>query len=177
MTRQLLQQALDAMQEIYFYILSSNNNLPYKKLQEGIDALTVALAQPDPKPIAWMNPDEGFSRNAFIWHEDDRHPKYSDPVYLAAPPAPDSFEKKLLSNQIANLTKELADMTAQRDRLIRGHAQVCEKADADRLDAQRYRKMKHAMFDAANEWPAALIHAITADEIDAAIDAITEGQP
>jgi hypothetical protein len=51
MTRALLQQALDAMQEIYFYILSSNNNLPYKKLQEGIEAITAALAQPEPIPV------------------------------------------------------------------------------------------------------------------------------
>jgi hypothetical protein len=69
MTRALLQQALDAMQEIYFYILSSNNNLPYKKLQEGIEAITAALAQPKPVLDAHLwglleAVTEGMNRNA-----------------------------------------------------------------------------------------------------------------
>jgi len=71
MTRQLLQQALEAMQEIYFYILSSNNNLPYKKLQEGIEAITAALAQPEPLNV-WREAVDAQCSVAYIWlYEDD----------------------------------------------------------------------------------------------------------
>ena len=36
----------------------------------------------DAQPVAWMNPKEGFVKDAFIWtHDPDREPQFSVPVY------------------------------------------------------------------------------------------------
>jgi hypothetical protein len=101
---------------------------------------------------------------------------------IAAPPAPDIYrnpaddaerERSFEAMEIgivAELRKELADMTAQRDRLMWGHAQVCEKADTDRLDAQRYRWLRDttkAIRDDSGENRIA----VTPNEFTAAIDA------
>jgi len=84
-----------------------------------------------------------------------------------------SFEA-MESGIVAELRKELADMTTQRDRLMCGHAQVCEKADTDRLDAQRYRQNRSTSCAAAH---------VSIKEYDANVDAAiyaaitTGGQP
>jgi hypothetical protein len=51
--------------------------------------LAASPASPAQQPVAWMNPNEGFAPNAFIWGRDeDCHPEYSEPVYRAQPPTP-----------------------------------------------------------------------------------------
>jgi hypothetical protein len=147
MTRALLQQSLDAMQEIYFYILSSNNNLPYKKLQEGIEAITAALAQPEPTGDGWLEATiawgvcasihEKFAKGKdalykkrhadFVKHVDDCRAKAT-----ATPPAPEAITYRnpaddvalkrsfdaMENGIVAELRTELAYMTAQRDSWI-----------------------------------------------------------
>jgi hypothetical protein len=106
MSRALLNQAHNAMQEIYFHILSSNNNLPYKKLQESIEAITAALAQPEPVDVraafeihfgaiprgcVWNG--RGFSLTAFNAWEATNYAnlfKGFAAAWGVAPPAPDT---------------------------------------------------------------------------------------
>jgi hypothetical protein len=46
MSRELLQQALDAL----------INNYPAEYRQDAITALKAELAKPEPEPVAWMHP-------------------------------------------------------------------------------------------------------------------------
>jgi hypothetical protein len=209
MSRALLNQAHNAMQEIYFHILSSNNNLPYKKLQESIEAITAALAQPEPEPVAWR-----FVHMSQIFHQPTKptsldcffEPEQLTPLY-AAPPAPDTLTQSKHAADVSKYESEitmlrcdlidkqavmqevitaydkakadLADMTAQRDQwktlldiarevydttAAKALADIdTELADADQLDAQRYRWLR--------ESERGQIGGRSVTSIDAAIDA------
>jgi hypothetical protein len=85
---------------------------------------------------------------------------------------------------IETVRKELADMTAQRDRLMWGHAQVCEKADVERLDARRWRALPDTGWHVGPEFVTYNDVIESGDNfnfgkeaLDAAIDKATGGQP
>jgi hypothetical protein len=51
-------------------------------------ALSVCADGGKGEAVAWMNPKEGFVKDAFIWQQDaEREPQFNVPVYLAAPQA------------------------------------------------------------------------------------------
>ena len=59
------------------------------QLEAALQALEVVdSAKAVGEPVAWMNPNESFSRDAFLWARDeDCSPEYNVPVF-AAPASP-----------------------------------------------------------------------------------------
>jgi hypothetical protein len=215
MTRALLEQALDALVNGVDCMVEKLENMERWEIRKRGDAarveinsaqsaiaeITTALAQPEPTGDGWLEATIAWEVCASI-HE--KFAKGKDALYkkrhadfvkhldecrakaIAAPPAPDAFEQKLLNNQIANLTEEIADMTAQRDSWIAlmdiardVYDTTAAKAladmnaadiDADRLDAQRYRQNRSTSCSAAH---------VSIKEYDANMDAAiaTVGRP
>jgi len=158
MTRQLLQQALDAL------TLSTTpvfENIP--TVLAAMKAITTALAQPEPEPVAWMD-DHGRVESAVVksWASSQMAASYNIPLY-AAPPAPDSEQ----------LRKELDSMTVQRDAWLIGYQNLLNKTDADRLDAQRWRYFVEYAF--VQPMPKDFQGVSNTTELTAAIDAAMKG--
>jgi hypothetical protein len=166
MSRALLQQALDALDTCDAHLEVSGMNYGcynQEAVHNTVKALAAALAQPEPSPVAWME-KHGHMISAAVKmgvagncsSEDAQH--YTFPLY-AAPPAPyavtyrnsaddvalkRSFEA-MESGIVADLRSELAEMTDNRDIILAEvgrYIRMAESADADRLDAQRYRWLR-----------------------------------
>jgi hypothetical protein len=60
------------------------------------------------EPVAWMNPNESFSRDAFLWARDeDCSPEYNVPVY-ATPAEPAGDARNEIIEQCARVADEMA---------------------------------------------------------------------
>jgi hypothetical protein len=92
MSRQLLQQSLDALDTCDAHLEVSGMNYGYYFNQEAVHnavkALATALAQPEPSPVAWMD-DSGRVESAVvkIWASSQMAASYNIPLYTA-PQAP-----------------------------------------------------------------------------------------
>ena len=180
MTRQLLRQALDALEMVDG--LDTDTESVTVDLAEVIDAITAALAQPEPSPVAEVVAKT--DRWGGCWVRWSAIPIPGMKLY-AAPPEPDTYRHPaddaalkrsfdvMESGIVAELRNELATIREQRDSYCKLLDAAVELARADRLDAQRYRQNRSTSCAAAHvsskEYDA---------NVDAAIDAaMTGGQP
>lgn len=63
------------------------------EVTQAIEAARIALSV-QPKPVAWMNPDESCVMDAFLWSVDPQNPRYRIPVYTVREPAADADRQK-----------------------------------------------------------------------------------
>lgn len=119
----------------------------------AIEAARAALSAP---PVAWMNPDESFVVDAFIWSRDPQNPRYRVPVYddralsanagtpaeqpapaTAAPSQVKTWQERMTEDRYrqpisAYCRAALADLTSPLDEL--------QVMDCWRLSGQNWRK-------------------------------------
>jgi hypothetical protein len=143
MSRALLLQALDALQEIQLYILSTDGREPYKKLDAGIEAITAALAQPEPEPFAWhfqhecgrsvmvdkLELNDDWERANSQWHK--KGPLYITPTKLDTHQNLDSYAEIKQSFE-----KIESEIVAELVNALRGVIRVADRA-TDEFDAAR----------------------------------------
>jgi hypothetical protein len=129
MTRATMRLALDALDTCDAHLEVSGMNYGYYFNQEAVHnavkALTVALAQPEPEPVAWEYGGEFYDRTSLLLNASGR--EQGKPLCYAAPssrityrnPADDVALKRsfaaMESGIVAELRKELAVMEADRD--------------------------------------------------------------
>ena len=83
MSRELLQQALDALENGKKVRAGEGGTKYQPELEDAaIEALEAALAQPEQEPVAWMLPDYGDVLSA---NEADGTGIYNIPLYTAPP--------------------------------------------------------------------------------------------
>jgi hypothetical protein len=143
MSRTLLLKALEALQEIKLYILSTDGKEPFKKLEASIEAITSAMEQPEPEPFAWHFQHE-CGRSVMVdklelnddWEKANSQWHKKGPLYTTSPALDlhQNFDSYAEIKQ--SFEKIESEIVAELVNALRGVIRVADRA-TDEFDAAR----------------------------------------